>query len=81
MDWLKDVPVYHNLNEIAEKMSKAVEHTDEDPLDHQMSDCDAVLAGLVCYLAEHYTINPIREAILEIVDTYCGKPTGWKDDE
>lgn len=67
-DPLRNVPVYHNLNEIADAMKRARE---DDKDEWEMSETDRVLAGLVCYLAEHYVSPLFQEPIYQIVDTYC----------
>jgi hypothetical protein len=74
-DWLRDVPVYGNLNQIANAMNTA---TEADRDEFERCDSDHVLAGLACYLTENYVPEPLREHILKIVDTYCGKPVEQK---
>ena len=73
MDWLWDIPVYTNLNQVATEMNKAVV-ADKD--EYERCDRDKVLAGLVCYLAENYVPAALKEHVLQVVDTYCDRPVG-----
>lgn len=70
-DWLRDIPVYSSVSQVARDMNRAVK-ADKDK--YEQCERDTVLAGLVCYLAENYAPALLKEPILQIVDTYCGRP-------
>lgn len=70
-DWLRNIPVYHHLNEAQTAMNEAVRADEEE---HEMTDRDTALVALTAYLAEHYVSPLFREWVLQILDVYCGKP-------
>lgn len=76
IDWLRNIPVYHNLNEIIKAMDEATdtwEYECSSP-GSLLEDADKVLAGLVYYLTYHYVSPLFQETVYRILDKYCGKP-------